>query len=697
MFHTISRRLVPLIIITVAGCVNIPKEKMSIGIDKTELSEHVYFLAQPALGGRLPRSIGSWEAREYIKTRFAAYQLKPWGTSKGYDQPFRIGTNVVGMLPGQDPRLKNEVVIVSAHYDHVGKGDKGRICPGAADNASGVAALLEIAEQMSMAKDKPRRTVCFAAFDCEESFLVGSFAFTCRKDFDPAKVIALVNIDMLGRDFLDTVDHSLFVSGTEYYPELRRTILRTGETMSLHINPIGTDLVGPRGDFVPFITCHVPCLNFSCGESRDYHKATDLANRLNYETMDRQVKVIAQTVSALVNRNSLETRVPPRAGDREELQGLLRILDRIGQSPKTAGLNEKEAKEIKQLNERANSFLAHEPYTLTDRDKLSEDIKKPLLCVLSRMSDTTPPNQMTDLKNTPDNLLSEEVFVKRHPEESVEAFRKIIRYFLESNPGLFTGAPACTATVQDLAEDKAELKILTNNQYQLRIPILRRTTTITLAFNAKINGLLSFQKITFDHIIYRTTQEVMCQGTQEEIIDFCLMEWRTSLRDQYYHLLFNQFLRQLTKNDTCRTSEQWLRWHLDRKKLKTENEWLVGLLKTRNQDILLYAITYALPLLPFEEKQILLCSLIQDHNFREEVRWNAIMCCKEKNKALCLALINILNEKRKPAFPLPANLPIITLLPSLKDAAYAKLKELTGKDFGRNQTAWKRWVAQNLK
>jgi acetylornithine deacetylase/succinyl-diaminopimelate desuccinylase-like protein len=163
-----------------SGCVvSLPVETLSRSIDRPELVKHVEFLCQPALKGRKAQS---WEAatvREYIGARFDRYGLKPWPGEDGYEQEFIFGTHMIGVMEGSDPDLVDEIVILSAHYDHIGTGRKG-IYPGASDNAAGVAVLLEIAERMAMADKKPRRTVAFASFDAEEKSAFGAFAFTGR-------------------------------------------------------------------------------------------------------------------------------------------------------------------------------------------------------------------------------------------------------------------------------------------------------------------------------------------------------------------------------------------------------------------------------------------------------------------------------------------------------------------------------------
>ncbi len=255
------------------GCVSIPAESTTEAVGADELSTHVHFLSQPALKGRKPKTYGSALARRYIRSRFDSYGLVPWGQARRFAQSFGLGTNMIGVLPGADPNLAEEMVIVAAHYDHLGKTKEG-LYPGASDNASGVAALLEIAESLTQREEQPRRSVCFAAFDCEETFTLGAFAFTCREDYDESKIVGVVNIDMLGRDGFAVLDNHLFMTGTERYPDLRERI-QAHVSEEVTLLPIGTEIAGPRGDHIVFETLDSPVLFFTCGPHEDYHQPSD--------------------------------------------------------------------------------------------------------------------------------------------------------------------------------------------------------------------------------------------------------------------------------------------------------------------------------------------------------------------------------------------------------------------------------------
>src|SRR5437763_614220 len=114
--------------------------------------------------------------------------------------------NVVGILPGSDPKLKDEAIVIGAHYDHLGRGGEGSLAPregeihhGADDNASGVAGLIELARMLSTQNPKPRRTIVFIAFSGEEEGLIGSSYYVNHPVLPLANTIAMINMDMIGR------------------------------------------------------------------------------------------------------------------------------------------------------------------------------------------------------------------------------------------------------------------------------------------------------------------------------------------------------------------------------------------------------------------------------------------------------------------------------------------------------------------
>ncbi|MEP6688881.1 MAG: M28 family peptidase, partial [Gemmatimonadales bacterium] len=181
--------------------------------------DDIKFLSDDRLAGRLTGSPGADTAAAYLARRFQAVGLQP--AAGGWFQSFTIardapvaqhahvaglkGSNVIGLLPGRDPVLRNEAVIVGAHYDHLGLGGFGSLDPdstghvhnGADDNASGAAMLLEIAERLAAAP--PARTIIFIAFSGEELGLLGSAYYVKQPIYPLSTTLAMINLDMVGR------------------------------------------------------------------------------------------------------------------------------------------------------------------------------------------------------------------------------------------------------------------------------------------------------------------------------------------------------------------------------------------------------------------------------------------------------------------------------------------------------------------
>lgn len=175
-------------------------------IDPAALRRHVEVLADDANAGRPTPSPGLEAAAAYVVARFEALGLETPAGAPGHRQSFACGagdpslaSNLVGVLRGRDPALASQYVMVSAHYDHIGTADVGddRIFNGANDDASGVAAMLEIAA--SFAPTPPRRSVAFVAFCGEEQGLRGSQHWVDDPPLPLADTIADVNLEMLGR------------------------------------------------------------------------------------------------------------------------------------------------------------------------------------------------------------------------------------------------------------------------------------------------------------------------------------------------------------------------------------------------------------------------------------------------------------------------------------------------------------------
>ena len=156
--------------------------------------------ARPALrGGRL--------AGDYVDAQLVAMGLHGAGTDGAFVQPFGDDfRNLLAVIPGSDPKLRQQYLVLSAHYDHIGYGTKrnsfgtvGQIHNGADDNASGISGLLEVAQALTMLPEPPRRSILLAFWDAEEKGLLGSTHWTSHPTVPLKQVVLLINTDMIGR------------------------------------------------------------------------------------------------------------------------------------------------------------------------------------------------------------------------------------------------------------------------------------------------------------------------------------------------------------------------------------------------------------------------------------------------------------------------------------------------------------------
>jgi len=343
------------ILLALQGCVCIPHDAVTASISPDELTQHVTFLTQPALKGRATGSCQSAHVRKYLAERLEQYGCVPWGANPSFELPFKPGKNMIAVLPGSDPELSNEIVLVSAHYDHL-KPKWFSYYPGACDNAASVAALLEIAEKISLLPERPKRPICFAFFDAEEMGCLGAFAFTCRDDYIDSQIAAVVNIDLLGRDLLDAVDNCLIVTGTERYPSLQKHVINSCSDHNLKGVPLRADLIDPVGDHVAFASSTRPVLFFTCGINKDYHQTTDTIDRLNFDKLTREAAAIESTVLALANdQTDLLTR-SDQPVMRQKDDSLFYILDKFKQKQDMFNLDPNQVRTLDEIITKAKDI-----------------------------------------------------------------------------------------------------------------------------------------------------------------------------------------------------------------------------------------------------------------------------------------------------------------------------------------------------
>lgn len=197
--------------------------------------------------------------------------------------------NVIMILPGGDDKLKNEYVIIGAHFDHLGMGGQGSssrapdtigVHHGADDNASGVSLMLELAQKFGMSGESPKRSIICIAFSGEEEGLLGSKHFTDDPVIDLSKVNAMVNLDMVGR-LNDT--GMLQISGVGTAKGLRQLIYAKSDTSATKLN-LSDEGYGPS-DHSSFYFKNIPVLFYFTGAHLDYHTPADTWDKINYKGM----------------------------------------------------------------------------------------------------------------------------------------------------------------------------------------------------------------------------------------------------------------------------------------------------------------------------------------------------------------------------------------------------------------------------
>ena len=269
--------------------------------DPDVLRERVGFLASEALAGRAAGSEGDRAARAYIEARLACLGLQP-GAEGAYQQPFVDGAgqstaNVIAVLPGSDAVLRDQLVVVGAHHDHLGA-PHGQRYPGANDNASGVATMLAVAQLAAERERAPRRTIVFVAFGAEESGLRGSTHYVAHPPtgLPVERVVYLVNLDMVGSH--DSTKKVYALGAFRGLPgrALLETLAPRHRTLGLRYG-----VAGRGSDHQPFCDAGVPYIFFWTPDRTCYHERCDEAGALAYAPMSEIGALAGELVLGLAD------------------------------------------------------------------------------------------------------------------------------------------------------------------------------------------------------------------------------------------------------------------------------------------------------------------------------------------------------------------------------------------------------------
>jgi hypothetical protein len=296
--------------------------------DKDALVAHVAALAGPAMNGR-----GSPEDREkaaaHVEKALREAGVKDVPGRTGFRCPFPAsasrpaGVNLAGWVAGEKA---DEYVIVSAHYDHLGKKADGTYF-GADDNATGVAALVEVARALA-AGEKPVRSVMVAAFDLEETQDMGSAAFAKAPPLPLERCAAFVTADMLGRSLADLFPGLLLVMGGERADGLAEAVKGVSPEVGITVREMGMDFNSLGwSDYVAFEERKVPCLFLTSGACRDYHRPEDVPEKVDAAALHARTRWMLGLVRALCGlpaRPVWKTTPDPRLVEIETIHALVK-------------------------------------------------------------------------------------------------------------------------------------------------------------------------------------------------------------------------------------------------------------------------------------------------------------------------------------------------------------------------------------
>lgn len=247
--------------------------------------------------------------------------------------------NVVFLLEGSDVKLKDEYIVLGAHYDHLGMGGKGSgsrmpdtvaVHNGADDNASGVAAVIELAEKISSMKQIPKRSIIFVAFTGEEMGMLGSDFFVKNPPIEKTKIKSMLNFDMIGRMKSDKKTLSVSGTGTSIEWESILDKYKGNRTFELAYSPEGP---GPS-DHAKFYYENIPVLFFTTGAHDDYHTPMDDTEKIDFDSEKNIIDLAFDVLTDISNSDKNLTF--KEAGPKQEKVGV-RFKVKLGIMPDYTG------------------------------------------------------------------------------------------------------------------------------------------------------------------------------------------------------------------------------------------------------------------------------------------------------------------------------------------------------------------------
>ena len=275
----------------------------------------VAYLASPALAGRETGTPGGDSAAAFIGRRYLTLSLRgafPASCERALECPAalfqffnvdgRVGQNIAAVVSGSDPSVRSQYVVIGAHYDHIGQSTVNALDPelgpmshpGADDNASGTAAVLELGRRFE--RRPARRSIVLVNFDAEELGMVGSRVFVMHPPVLLQSIVFMLDLDMIGRLRFDR----LFVDAKPVSPMTKNVIASAAAGAGLQVQY--TSEIASRSDHASFAARGIEAAALFTGFHIDYHKTTDVASRVNLSGLIRVIDVAEAIARAEADR-----------------------------------------------------------------------------------------------------------------------------------------------------------------------------------------------------------------------------------------------------------------------------------------------------------------------------------------------------------------------------------------------------------
>ena len=281
--------------------------------DQERIKTHIYTLADDSMQGRKAGSQDAFRAALYISSHFSEIGLKPVNDTtffKNFKKSVIGGelpmNNVVGMIEGSDPLLKDQYIVLGAHYDHLGtnSSEGDNIYNGADDNASGVAALIELARNLKREEGTLKRSVVFVAFDGEEMGLYGSHEFVESQTIPIEQILLMVSMDMIGyyhkSGFVEYVGTGTLTGAGEFIKEISQ-----GSGLNVKTSRFEKGIFSAT-DTQPFAQAGVPTFYITTGMKSPYHKPQDEADGIDCEGLSAITDNITSVVKYIAVNESVK-------------------------------------------------------------------------------------------------------------------------------------------------------------------------------------------------------------------------------------------------------------------------------------------------------------------------------------------------------------------------------------------------------